>query len=169
MYRSLKFFFLLWRHINNSSNENQAEPWKCTVDTSDCQILQEFLSRSFTWRIGWKGLAMSVALRFRVPLSLYLDWNKRYKMISLTSANLFHKETGQGTGWVSANQLQWWKTHLRKKCQQVRASPSAHERSHSLCLLTQKVVLISLKEFLACFAKASLKMFNQWISDNQSD
>lgn len=50
----------------------------------------------------------------------------------------------------------------------VRASPSAHEGSHNLCLLTQKVVLITLKEFLACFAKASLKMFNQWISDNQT-
>lgn len=50
----------------------------------------------------------------------------------------------------------------------VRASPSAHEGSHNLCLLTQKVVLITLKEFLACFAKANLKMFNQWITDNQT-
>lgn len=30
------------------------------------------------------------------------------------------------------------------------------------------MVLITLKEFLACFAKASLQMFNQWISDNHT-
>lgn len=52
--------------------------------------------------------------------------------------------------------------------QRVGASPPVHEISHSLCLLRQKVVLIILEAFLACFAKASLKMLNQWISDNQT-
>lgn len=44
-----------------------------------------------------------------------------------------------------------------------------HMRDRSGCLLTQKVVLITLKEFLACVAKASLQMFNQRISDNQTN
>lgn len=58
----------------------------------------------------------------------------------------------------------------QKKCPRAHGSEPIplHMEDLSLCLLTQKVVLITLKEFLACFAKASLKMFNQWISDNQT-
>lgn len=55
----------------------------------------------------------------------------------------------------------------KKKCPRASESEPAplHMKDFSLCLLTQRVVLITLKEFLACFAKASFKMFNQWISD----
>lgn len=52
--------------------------------------------------------------------------------------------------------------------QWARANPSVHERSHGLWALTQKAVLITMKEFLACSVKASLKMFNQWINDNRT-
>lgn len=58
----------------------------------------------------------------------------------------------------------------KKKCPRASRSEPAplYMKDLTVCLLTQKVVLITLKEFLACFAKASLKIFNQCISDNQA-
>lgn len=96
---SPEFFSLLWSHINNSSNENQLEPWKSSEKWT--LVIVPFCNKNSIQvlvpvGLGERALAMSLALRFRAPLVLSLGLNNKGKMTPLSSTS--HSIMGRGKG-----------------------------------------------------------------------